>query len=238
MWYWCNFFRFMFRDLDLYKKISISTKLGVVNFLTLLLWTRFGYLGAIFSYLKLETIQNHPQDPYTIFQRAIHSLTWYYELLSKGPSLVYTVGHKKLYTKGSYFIFKGGMIGLALILNLAAAACFLLGARPHNALAKSAIRQNKRTLVRTVYYRAASPLGNIDVCTHVTHWKLQARQFNCLNEWKECVSSSCILFSWNRPWEKWSYSREKNPQKIQCSLNPIPTCCQNASWAGIDHTFK
>lgn len=55
------------------------------------------------------------------------------------------------------------MISLALILNLAA-ACFLLGARPHNALAKSAIRQNKRTLVRTVYYRAASPLGNIDVC--------------------------------------------------------------------------
>ena len=78
----------MFRDLHLYKKISISKKLGVVNFLTLLLWTRFGYLGAIFSFLKLETIQNHPQDPYTILQRAIHSLTWYYELLSKGPSLV------------------------------------------------------------------------------------------------------------------------------------------------------
>ena len=81
----------MFRDLDLYKKISISTKLGVVNFLTLLLWTRFGYLGAIFSFLKLETIQNHPQDPYTILQRAIHSLTWYYELLSKGPSLVFNI---------------------------------------------------------------------------------------------------------------------------------------------------
>ena len=36
--YWCNFFCFMFRDLDLDNKISISSNLGVVKFLTLLLW--------------------------------------------------------------------------------------------------------------------------------------------------------------------------------------------------------
>ena len=36
--YWCNSFRFMFRALDLYKKISISMKSGVVNFSASLLW--------------------------------------------------------------------------------------------------------------------------------------------------------------------------------------------------------
>ena len=36
--YWYNSFRFMFRALDLYKKISISMKSEVVNFSALLLW--------------------------------------------------------------------------------------------------------------------------------------------------------------------------------------------------------
>ena len=36
--YWCNFFCFMFRDLDLYNKFSISAKSKVVKFSAIVLW--------------------------------------------------------------------------------------------------------------------------------------------------------------------------------------------------------
>ena len=58
--YWCNFFCFRFRDLDLYKKISISAKSKGVKFLALLMWNRnFKWLVGteIKSYIKTNHIQ-------------------------------------------------------------------------------------------------------------------------------------------------------------------------------------